>query len=315
MTASLCPLGYTERESDFMAIASLQSGYFLRRQFNTFIGRECGALGQRFIDRSLRLGHLKMMTGWGNRVVYHFCAREVYAQLGEPDNRNRREHRPDTIRRRLMILDYVIARPAEGWLLTDKARRDAFAQLGVFEPDAARVTGGKNALCSDERQPVSVDDSGTLTFAFVDAGLRGLSEWERFLKRRRQIGQIDQAETVFASCDSARFQLAEKLFRRVVTGEVAGGGIEIERLQGYFRARRLFEERRYEGFDQARLDRLREDRRVYAGEAFEQAYGRWREHGEDALLGLNRTRIRFRTQVLLHSYAWLSPVRFQERRP
>jgi hypothetical protein len=315
MTAGLWPLGYTERESDFIAIASLQSGYFLRRQFNTFIGRECGALGQRFIDRSLRLGHLKMLTGWGNRVVYHFCAREVYVQLGEPGNRNRREHRPDTIRRRLMILDYVIGRPREVWLLTAKARRDAFARLGVFEPNDPRVSGGTNALCSDDRQPVSVDDSGTPTFAFVDAGLRGLSEWERFLKRHRQIGQIDQAETVFASCDPARFQLAENLFRRLVTGEVAGGGIEIERLQGYFRVRRLFEERRYEGFDQARLDRLREDRRVYAGEAFEQAYARWREHGENALLGLKRTRIRFRTQLLSHSYAWLSPIRFQERRP
>jgi hypothetical protein len=122
MTVNFTLLGYTERESAFVAIASVHSGYFLRRQFNTFIGRECGALGQQFIDRSLRLGHVKVMTGWGNRVLYHFCARAVYAQLGETDNRNRRTHGADTIRRRLMILDYVIGRPAEVWLLTDNAR-------------------------------------------------------------------------------------------------------------------------------------------------------------------------------------------------
>jgi hypothetical protein len=315
MTANLSSLGYTERESAFIAITGLQSGYFLRRQFNTFIGRECGALGQHFIDRSLRLGHVKMMTGWGNRVLYHFCARAVYAQLGEADNRNRREHRPDTIRRRLMILDYVIARPAEAWLLTDKARSNAFARFGALEPVAPAVAGRKRAQCLDDRQPVSIDASGTPTFAFVDAGLRGFSEWERFLKSHRHLlGQIDQAETVFASCDPTRFQLAESLFRRVVTGEASGGGIEIDRLRGYFSARRLFEERRYEGFDQARLDRLREDQRVYAGEAFEQAYARWQEQGEGALLALKRTRIRFQTQVLIHPYAWLSPIRFQERR-
>ena len=135
MTASLTTFGYTERESAFIAVASLQSGYFLRRQFNTFIGRECGAVGQHFIDRSLRLGHVKTMTGWGNRTIYHFCARAVYAHLGDPDNRNRRTHRPDTIRRRLMILDYVIGRPVEVWLLTDKARRDAVARKGIAGPE------------------------------------------------------------------------------------------------------------------------------------------------------------------------------------
>jgi len=312
MTVNFTPLGYTERESAFVAIASVHSGYFLRRQFNTFLGRECGALGQQFVDRSLRLGHVKVMTGWGNRVLYHFCARVVYAQLGETDNRNRRTHGTDTIRRRLMILDYVIGCPAEVWLLTDNARRDALARLG--EPEPSPVIGNKNGHGSGDRQPVSIDGSGTPTFAFVDAGMSGLSEWERFLKRHRHFGQTEQVEMVFASCDPARFRPAENMFRRVVTGEAAGGGIEIDRLQDYFRTRRLFEERRFEDFDQTRIDRLREDRRVYAGQAFEQAYARWQTQGEAALMGLRGTRVRLRTQLLPHSYAWLSPIRFQERR-
>jgi hypothetical protein len=314
MTANLCSLGYTARESAFIAIASLQSGYFLRRQFNTFVGRECGAVGQHFIDRALRLGHVRAITGWGNRAVYHCCARAVYAQLGDAHNRNRRTHRPDTIRRRLMILDYVITRPAEVWLLTEEARRDAFGRLGTSDPAARSGCGSTNTRCTDDRHPVSVDERGTPVFAFVDAGVRGLSEWERFLKRIRQFGQIDTAETVFASCDPARFRPAENLFRRVVTGEAAGGGIETDRLQTYFRARRLFEERRYGEFDQARLNRLREDQRVYAGQVFEQAYTRWQEQGEDALLGLRGACIRLKTQLLPHSYPWLSPIRFQERR-
>ena len=315
MTANLRRLGYTERESAFVAIAALQSGFFLRRHFNSFIGRACGALGQQFIERTLRLGHVKEMTGWGNRVIYHFCARDVYAQLGDAHNRNRRQHRPDTIRRRLMILDYVIGLPTEGWLVTDGQRREFLAPPRAGEPGLLPNIGVDGGGCPNDRQPLSVDPSGQARMVFVDAGLRGFSEWERFLKRRRQLGRFREAEVVYASCDPARFPSAEAHFRRVVTGSSADGGIEISRLHAYFTARRLFDERRYEQFDQARLDRLREDRRVYAGQEFEQVYAQWHQQGEEALLGVQGTRPGFQCHLLPHPYVWLSPVRFQERRP
>jgi hypothetical protein len=315
MATNLRIFGYTERESGFMALAGLQSGYFLRRHFNSFIGRECGAVGQQFIDRALRLGHVQEIAGWGKRVIYHVCARDVYAQLGDTDNRNRRQHRPDTIRRRLMILDYVMARPAEAWLLTDKERQELLGRGRASKASTSPSLGRTTADCPDDRQPLSVDPAGAVRMAFVDAGLRGFSEWERFLKRRRHLGELSQAEVSYASCDPARFSHAESLFRRVVTGAAADGAIEIARLRAYFTARRLFDERRYEQFDQARLDRLREDRRVYAGEEFEQAYVQWQQRGDDVLRTLRGTRAGFQCQLLPHAYVWLSPVRFQERRP
>ena len=35
-------LGYTEREAAFLCLAALHGGYFLRRQYAQFLGREDG---------------------------------------------------------------------------------------------------------------------------------------------------------------------------------------------------------------------------------------------------------------------------------
>ena len=40
--SNLKGLGYTEREPPFLCLAALASGYFLRRQFTSFIARESG---------------------------------------------------------------------------------------------------------------------------------------------------------------------------------------------------------------------------------------------------------------------------------
>lgn len=299
-----------------MELASLVSGYFLRRHFNTFIGRECGALGQRFIDRAQRLGHLKPALGRGAPLVYHVSARAVYEKLGDPKCRNRREHRPDTIRRRLMILDYVIAQPEQFWLLTEPARYKAFASWGVAAEYRNAIGSGDPGGYRDGRQPVAIEATGSVSFAFVDAGLRSLLEWERFLRRHRPLFSLTKkADLIYAACDSDRFRLAESLFRRIIAGEAVEGCFDLERLQAYFHARKLFEQREYTSFNQAKLDQLREDQRVYAGEILEEAYGRWRKHGDAALCDLRSSGIRFGTQLLPHAYAWLSPLRVRERRP
>ena len=314
MTGSLCQLGYTDREAEFLIRTSL-SGYFLRNQFNTFIGRECGALGQRFIERSIQLGHVTPILGYSRQLLYHVSARAFYALLGEGDNRNRREHRPETMRHRLMILDYVIARLAENWLLTDDARRQAFSRLRGAWTDAGRQAQNAGVFHKAWRQPVSLDGNGLPRFAFVDAGVGSFSEWEEFLRARRSfLKDVGQASVVYASYEEARFRPAQRLFRRIAVGEAAGGEVDRERLRVYFHARQLFEKQRYEEFDQARLDQLREDRRVYTGAEFEQLYTHWRQAGDAALVHITGSPLQFETRLLPQAYAWLNPIRIRERR-
>jgi hypothetical protein len=312
MTGGLCRFGYTPREAGFLVLAGLQSGYFLRRQFNTHIERECGALGQRFIDRALRLGHIRELPGFGNQHLYHVCARALYQQIGEPDNRNRRLHAPETVRQRLMMLDFVLAWPDEQFLLTAEARRETVSRLIL--QNSLDVDGRLIDELLADRQPISLDGTGGARLAFVDDGLRGFSQWERFLRHRRPLLRAGATMVTYATCGPARFRNAETVFRRMVGEDAGAGGIDRERLKRYFAARRLFEERRFESFDKTRLDRLREDQRAYTGEVFEALYRSWQHEGDAAFAGSVATTARFETQLLAFDYNWLSPVRFQERR-
>ena len=121
---------------------------------------------------------------------------------------------------------------------------------------------------------------------------------------------------VFAGCDPGRFRQCRKpTFAELIAGETHSGGVDPSRLNRYFIARKLFEEQRYEAFDQARLDELRENKRVFAGELLRESILFLAVQGDSALLlALQFFATAFRTQVLPHLYEWLSPIRIPERR-
>lgn len=307
MTERLVRFGYTEREAGFLRLAALVGGYFLRRHFNEYIGRECGALGQRLLERGTALSHLKAIPALGGRVVHHVSAIAVYEELGDRENRNRRDHQYESIRRRLMALDYVLSESGSRWLLTGKERSEPFiASAGV---STAVVD------CLSDKQPVRVLCTGHTEFAFIDEGLRTFSKWELFLRSHRGLLQsLSTPEVIFASCRSDRLIPSVRLFRRIVLGEGIAGGLDTERLSRYFESRRLFEQKRFDTFDQARLDDFRECRRIFAGDDFERLYSQWISRSESPNLAVSPSRATLRTFVLPHAYEWLSPVRFQERR-
>lgn len=316
MNTGLRRYGYTEREALFLQLAALLSGYFVRRQFNDFVERECGALAQNFMNRATRLGHLELVTALGNRSIAHVSGNSVYAALGDLTNRNRRAHRFDTIRRRLLMLDFAICHKENEWLLTESAKLGFFGSMGVPDADlpGARFPGRRNSFFVD-KQPVSRCPGGALEMAFVDDGLRGFSKFEVFLKQHRTLlRKIRETTVVYVSPDPTRFGAAERLFRRTISGETATGGIDVGRLRSYFTARAQFDAKDYGSFNQARLDELRESRRVFSGEAFEALYLSWRAQGDGALGDVSPSQTFFRTFCLPHHYGWLSPIRTRERR-
>ncbi len=316
MIEQLKSYGYTDREAAFLAAAALASGYFLRSQFNSFIGKECGALGQQLIERAIRLGHITVLPPFGNRLIYHVSGSSLFSALGDPDNRNRREHRAETIRRRLMALDYIVAGAEGRWLLSQRAKLDWFSQAGLLEGDLPAATFPGKARCFfADKQPILASQDGSVGFAFIDGNLQGFSQWELFLKAHRIVLQkLADARVVFAGHDPHRFRTAEAIFRKLVVGQTSSGNVDRERLLCYFEARKLFDSKTFGSFDQARLDEFRENKRVFAGERFDELYWGWLVNGPGAVAGVNPTQTGFSTHVLQHSYEWLSPIRFQERR-
>ena len=89
-TRALTRFGYTGSEAGFLCMAGLHGGYFLRRQYAEFLGRQDGGTVGQLIEKALDLGHAHASTYGGRTQVYHLSARPFYAALGQGDNRNRR---------------------------------------------------------------------------------------------------------------------------------------------------------------------------------------------------------------------------------
>src|SRR3954465_645202 len=136
MRAPLQDLGYTEREAQFIELAALHSGYFVRRQFNAFLGQPRGRAAADLIEKLVHRHHVTCEVFFGHAHVYHLSAKPLYTLLGEPDNRHRRHRSPFGIKTKLMTLDYVLAHREARFLATEDARVAYFTERGI---DRARL--------------------------------------------------------------------------------------------------------------------------------------------------------------------------------
>lgn len=311
---TLCRFGYTPREAEFLELAALMSGYFVVGQFNRFIERKSGALGQAFVERAIRLGHLRKVHGDAKRHVYQVSASLVYEALGDRNNRNRREHQLGTVRRRLMALDYCIAERGS-YLLTEAEKLAHFRKLGVAEEKLPQERFGSAKRFFVEKQPLAVRPSGETAFVYIDEDSQGILAWTTFLKAHRELlRSLHGVSLTYASVETGRFLAAERAFNQVITGGVQTGGIDRNRLERYFAARRRFEARDFASSDQASLDRFREDRKVFADEEIEKRYREWLVVGAPALEGLRQAAVPLSFFVLPSRYDWLRPFQIHERR-
>src|ERR1700682_2336048 len=96
--------GYTDREVGFLCMAALHGGYFLKRQYDQFVGRPDADTATQLIEKTLAKGHAQAYTYRHKVNIYHLCARPFYEALGQADNRNRRLRQPFTIINKLMAL-------------------------------------------------------------------------------------------------------------------------------------------------------------------------------------------------------------------
>src|SRR6266849_7919558 len=89
--AALKGLGYSEREAAFLCVAALHGGYFLRRQYCGFIGKEIGGTANALVEKLLIQKHAVAISALNHTKIYHLGSRHFYTLLGETDNRYRRD--------------------------------------------------------------------------------------------------------------------------------------------------------------------------------------------------------------------------------
>ena len=103
--------GFTERQARFLVTVMLHSGVFVERQYCAFAGIVHGQKTHDFIEqlvsarvRAARSGPARSIAG--GSITSTTSA--LYAAIGEPDNRNRKQAPLGRMVERLMVLDAVL---------------------------------------------------------------------------------------------------------------------------------------------------------------------------------------------------------------
>jgi hypothetical protein len=325
--AALERLGYTPREAQFLCLAALHGGYFLRRQYALFVGRVDGGIVTQLIEKTLANGHARSYAYRHKTNIYHLYTRSFYDALGQGDNRNRRVRQALTIKNKLMGLDFVLAHPDRVYLATEQEKLAYLESLQIptsvlpAKVYRAAESGGETARYFVEKYPIFLAQAAPATapvvsFCFVDEGLSTLSHFETFLAQYGPLfASLPDFSVIYVADSALHFESAQALFERFLmrgfgTKNVRPIDPDLQRLLDYFAARQLFEANRLDGFDRAKLIQFRKDRDEFSGAKYEDLYQRWQASGSEGVpqnqgpetspkTGILGT---FSTYLLEHSY-------------
>jgi hypothetical protein len=322
-------LGYTKRESQFLSMAALHSGYFLRRQYDHFRDQPDGGTTTQLIEKVLAKGHGRAFTYRPRTNIYHLCARPFYDALGQEDNRNRRRRQPLTVKNKLMALDFVLERRANPSLSTDKEKIEYFTEklrIPLSALPSKVYRSDKSATFTTryfvDKYPIFLSTPGVsggapvASFCFVDEGLTTLSRFETYLAQYGQLfAALPEFRLTYVAGSAGHFEGAKHTFERILMPSKHGtnaNGLDPDarRMLDHFEARYQYETRQLDGFDRARLLQLRKDFETYSGAKNETLYARWKregDHGIIKILGPETTppaslRGSFSTCLLEHNY-------------
>lgn len=292
---ALTYLGCTPRQTRFLVTVALHSGFCLRRQFAAFAGIEYGKNVRHFLDRLVTRGLARRLQWEVNRGhVYHLRARPVYRALGQDDNRNRRATAPALVARKLMLLDFVLAQPADEWVATEQdkvalchERFDielAHLPRRVYMPAQPRQELPARYFV-DKLPLFLAGDPPTLHFVYLATEPRAQG-FLRFLWDHRGVLVRVPRWAVVVVYPSGAVDLRPY---RLVFDEFLGGSIgptaaaSTADLRWYFQTRRAVEQDNVPTVSTQLIERFHAARRRFAGAAFESLYADWTRRGDEVL--------------------------------
>lgn len=283
---ALAEFGYTDREARFLYIVATYSGYFIQRQFLAFIGACRGKCSNFFARRVLNNGHATVRDYMGYGPIYHLFSRTLYGAIGKGNLRHRREHSIDFIRTRLVLLDFLLARPHLEYFETAEDKVRFFCEtmgLPIEHLPAQVYEGGPNS-CPALRHfvdgfplflaPPLPGLSPVVTFSYVDSGASAGSGFGRHLAAYQPLfRQLNSFRFLYISPKTSHFASAEERFRWTVKRTLESD-VSAELLR-YFEIRRKWEDRQYIVPVTSDLEFLNEGKHRFHGERFERLYSAW----------------------------------------
>ena len=249
-------LGYTERQAAFLCLAALHGGYFLRRQYNAFLGYQPGGSAEHLIEKAIRKGHVRAHESAYRTVIYHIGAKPFFEAIGEQNNRNRRRRQPYSIKIKLMGFDYVLAHREHHYLATETEKLNyssgtlgidlSYLPVRIYRSKDRRI---KTARYFVDKFPLFL--SGALgaappvvSFCYIDGDARKPSGFDTYLQQYRYLfARLESFRVVYVAADQSMSPKAERIFSRLCGGSGRGpNGIpvdpEVRRLLHHFHDRR-----------------------------------------------------------------------------
>lgn len=291
--SNLKSFGYTEREATFLAIAALHSGYFLRRQYCAFSGTGFGTPDNALIEKTLELRHVREISLRYHRKLYSIQSKPLFEALGETDNRNRRLHEPQTIKARLMGLDYVLGKPNACWYPTEDDRVSLFVDDFGIEKQHLPVkryvsrNGGRQTLrWFVDKPPVFTEPPDkTVRICFADPGYHTGDAFASFLSDYRPLfARLERFGIIYIACYAASAHRGQAIFDRSFCTAAASPLDPVHSdLTQYFEDRYEHEMKGLAGFDHERLNRYRDARRQFANRRVDELFALWKEEGAAAM--------------------------------
>ena len=245
--------GYNEQEARFLYLAATHSGYFTRHQFLSFTHQTKGCLAHRFTTKLLTQHHAQA-TQYGHKTyVFKLTSRKIYDLIGKNDLRDHRSHTSDFIRIRLLVLDFVLARPDLQYLKSQEEKLEFFhEQLGrpvSLFPGRTDITKGLDPTLKryfKDRFPLFVSSrngnapvSALPTFVYCDPAHHGISWFAGYLDRHQVfLRRLPAFELIYATPGHWKFDRASQVFAAIFRNVHRP---DPEHLAHYFQIRRLWE--------------------------------------------------------------------------
>jgi hypothetical protein len=206
-------VGYTEREAAFLYLVAVHSGYFLRRQYGRFIQRERGAIAEQLLRKAVALGHVQSIACGQARFVYQLVSKEVYRAVGLTGSQHRRLKGDAQIKRRLMVLDFVLDHLGDMILDSTDAKFGFFTRnLGIGATMLPQSVRG-NAQFFPEEFPILVGEQQFVSLTYFDEGALSTSAFENFLRRYRAVfAALARFELLYLADTDRNSERATKIF-------------------------------------------------------------------------------------------------------
>ena len=278
--AGLAGFGYRPPDAEFLALAALAGGFFVRRQYRQYVGCGTGGPETRMLRLAGERGHAAPLAG---KALYRLRGSAFWKALGCEGAPSGAPRGRRAIKQRLLALDYVLERGGSGtWLLDGRDKAAHFLCLGIpveSFPVAARAKGG-GSRAFPEVFPARADagEPPAVAFSYAHAG-SGASGVERHLRTHESLAAALACRGIAcewvmladSACQFPRLRAAWRGWR----GRLLRDWEERE----YFGLRRAVAQRRWKDLCKADIDRYARLRVACTVAGIEGRYRKWLERG------------------------------------